>query len=85
MSYRPTELAQDNFQRAYRTAVSVWPPGTDKGDKGNINAVSVSLAVNLGQAIASLARGMEHMAVALRATYIMLEKIDKDINAKKML
>jgi hypothetical protein len=84
MQSRPTELAQDNFQRAYRAAVSVWPPNTDKGDKGNINAVSVSLAVNLGQAIGDLARGLDHMAVALRATYMLLEKIDKDINTKKM-
>jgi hypothetical protein len=75
MSYRPTELAQDNFRRASRYSREV-AFNTDIA-KSETNALVVSCTRTLGYAIDELAKGMDQMAVALRATYILLDKIDK--------
>ena len=61
--------------------MTVWPENFDA--KADHNAVSILLARNLGYAINELAKGMDEMAVALRATYLLLEKIDNTNSGKR--
>jgi hypothetical protein len=78
----PTEWAEAHFESAMRSAdEAARVLGTLKVDKGVVIQASKS---ELGEfhtagAVRKIAHGLKHLSVGLRATYILLEEINRKL------
>ncbi len=71
----PTEAANVKFRSASRSALSLMGNLSSNPD---FNTLGV-LVVNLGYAVSELSKGLEEMSTGLRATYILLEQVQRSL------
>jgi hypothetical protein len=72
----PTEAANVKFRSASRSALSLMQ--TVNPGQTDLNGLGATV-VNLGYAISELSKGMKELSTGLRATYILLEQVQKSI------
>ena len=71
----PTEAATLKFRSASWSALMLMGDLKANPDLGTIGV----LVVNLGYAVSELSKGMEELSTGLRATYILLEQLQRSI------
>ncbi|QQS14244.1 MAG: hypothetical protein IPK81_08770 [Rhodospirillales bacterium] len=76
MAKKPTEQAEFNFKRAEEAAMSIVNGLKPKNDPTS------TIHYNTSVGITHLARGMGHLAVGLRATYLLLEEVNRKLDAQ---
>jgi hypothetical protein len=69
MSDRPTELAESKFKQARMEAIQAGP--NSPNDLAHLHRVHMSNAMLL------MAEGLTQMAIGLRATYVLLEQMQR--------
>lgn len=77
MSKKPTEAAQHAFNYGVIAAYQAVRIYDDKKLDQSVGDHSLAVAVH------RIAKGLNEMAIGLRATYILLEQVERDVAALK--
>jgi hypothetical protein len=70
----PTESAEHYFDKAYQLAIASVQKTATAND-----ATSIAI-YNMAACMSAIAKGMADTAVGLRATYVLLERLDRKLD-----
>lgn len=78
MSRKPTEQAEASFRYAERASMAALNGVKAKGDEMSV------ATYNIGTSLVHMARGMTNLAIGLRATYLLLEDVNRKLDAQAL-
>jgi hypothetical protein len=74
----PTESAEHYFRRAYDAAIAAANHTKDVNDPTGIAVYDIAASLS------AISKGLGDVAVGLRATYLLLERVEKKLDLQRV-